>query len=135
MGLDERKEEGRKLRRKVTLHSLRRHAKGVISNQVNQDYSEWFLGHSKSPYYTLKDANKREIYASKVMKYLTFLDYTTLEATGKNIEAKLSEKEKEIQLLRKYQEMRDDAVNSLADQVTKLMQDLEELKKKEQYQR
>ena len=135
VGLDERKEEGRKLRRKVTLHSLRRHAKGVISNQVNQDYSEWFLGHSKSPYYTLKDANKREIYASKVMKYLTFLDYTTLEATGKNIEAKLSEKEKEIQLLRKYQEMRDDAVNSLADQVTKLMQDLEELKKKEQYQR
>ena len=69
------------------------------------------------------------------MKYLTFLDYTTLEATGKNIEAKLSEKEKEIQLLRKHQEMRDDAVNSLADQVTKLMQDLEELKKKEQYQR
>ena len=135
VGLDERKKEGRKLRRKVTLHSLRRHAKGVISNQVNQDYSEWFLGHSKSPYYTLKDANKREIYASKVMKYLTFLDYTTLEATGKNIEAKLSEKEKEIQLLRKYQEMRDDAVNSLADQVTKLMQDLEELKKKEQYQR
>ena len=135
VGLDERKEEGRKLRRKVTLHSLRRHAKGVISNQVNQDYSEWFLGHSKSPYYTLKDANKREIYASKVMKYLTFLDYTTLEATGKNIEAKLSEKEKEIQLLRKHQEMRDDAVNSLSDQVTKLMQDLEELKKKEQYQR
>jgi len=31
---------------------------------------------------------------------LTFLDYTTLEATGKNIESKLSEKEKEIQLLR-----------------------------------
>lgn len=45
IGLDERKEEGRKLRRKVTLHSFRRHVKGVISNQVNQDYSEWFLGH------------------------------------------------------------------------------------------
>jgi hypothetical protein len=30
------------------------------------------------------------------MKYLTFLDYTTLEATGKNIEAKLSEKDREI---------------------------------------
>ena len=24
--------------------------KTVISNQTNQDYSEWFLGHSKSPY-------------------------------------------------------------------------------------
>jgi hypothetical protein len=63
--------------------------KGVISNQVNQDYSEWFLGHSKSPYYTIKEQERREIYTTKCMKYLTFLDYTTLEATGKNIEAKL----------------------------------------------
>lgn len=129
VGLDQRKQEGRKLRRKVTLHSLRRHAKGVISNQVNQDYSEWFLGHSKSPYYTLKDTNKREIYASKVMKYLTFLDYTTLEATGKNIEAKLSEKEREIQLLRQKDSMNSDAIAGLSDQLTKVMQEIEILKK------
>lgn len=136
VGLNERKEEGRKLRRKVTLHSLRRHAKGVISNQVNQDYSEWYLGHSKSPYFTIKEAERRKMYADKVMRYLTFLDYSTLEAAGKSIESKLSEKEKEIQLLRKHQEMRDDAVSLLSDQVTKLMQDLEELKKeKEQFQR
>jgi hypothetical protein len=82
------------------LHSLRRFVKTVISDQTNTDYSEWFLGHNKSPYYTRKEPEKREIYASKCMKYLTFLDYSTLEATGKNIEAKLSEKEKEIQLLR-----------------------------------
>jgi hypothetical protein len=99
-GMAERKESGIQKRRRITLHSFRRHAKSVISNQVNQDYSEWFLGHSKSPYYTLKELERREIYATKCMKYLTFLDYTTLEATGKNIEAKLSEKEKEIQLLR-----------------------------------
>jgi hypothetical protein len=37
---------------------------------------------------------------TKCMKYLTFLDYTTLEATGKNIEAKLSEKDREIAGLR-----------------------------------
>jgi hypothetical protein len=46
------------------------------------------LGHNKSPYYTRKEPERREIYASKCMKYLTFLDYSTLEATGKNIEAK-----------------------------------------------
>ena len=34
------------------------------------------------------------------MKYLTFLDYTTLEATGKNIESKLTEKDNEIQSLK-----------------------------------
>jgi hypothetical protein len=31
------------------------------------------------------------------MKYLSFLDYATLEARGKNIEAKLYEREREIQ--------------------------------------
>jgi hypothetical protein len=72
--------------------------KTVISDQTNTDYSEWFLGHNKSPYYTKKEPERRESYATKCMKYLTFLDYTTLESTGKNIEAKLSEKEKEIQL-------------------------------------
>ena len=129
VGLNERKEEGRKLRRKVTLHSFRRHAKSVISNQTNSDYSEWYLGHSKSPYFSIKEAEKRKLYADKVMRYLTFLDYSTLEAVGKSIEAKLSEKEKEIQLLRKHQEIRDDALASLSDQVTIIMQEMEILKK------
>jgi integrase len=128
-GLDKRKEEGVQKRRKITLHSFRRFVKTVISDQTNQDYSEWFLGHSKSPYYTKKEYDRREIYATKCMKYLTFLDYTTLEATGKSIEAKLSEREREIQLLKKHQEIRDDALTSLSDQVTKLMQDMELLKK------
>jgi integrase len=98
VGMDERKEG--MLRRKVTLHSLRRHAKTVISDQTNQDYSEWYLGHAGSPYYTKKEADRRELYATKCMKYLTFLDYTTLETTGKNIESKLEEKDKEIEYLR-----------------------------------
>lgn len=132
VGLDERKEEGRKLRRKITLHSLRRHTKGIISNQTNSDYSEWYLGHSKSPYFTIKEAERRQLYADKVMKYLTFLDYSLLESAGRSVEAKLSEKEKEIQLLRKHQEIRDDAVSSLSDQVTKLMQEIEIMKRQKE---
>jgi integrase len=93
------RKEGMK-RRKITLHSPRRFVKTVISNQVSQDYSEWFLGHAKSPYYTIKVQSRREIYATKCMKYLTFLDYTTLETTGKNIEANLQEKDREIAGLR-----------------------------------
>lgn len=87
-------------RRKITLHSFRRFCKSVISNQVNQDYSEWFLGHNKSPYYTIKESERRRIYAEKCMKYLTFLDYTALDAAGKNVEVKLSEKDKEIESLK-----------------------------------
>jgi integrase len=127
-GLDERKETGIHKRRKITLHSMRRYVKSVISDQASQDYSEWYLGHSKSPYYTKKEPERREIYAIKCMKYLTFLDYTTIEATGKSIEAKLSEKEKEIQLLKKYQEVRDGALASLSDQVTRLIQEIEIIK-------
>jgi integrase len=93
-GLDGRKEEGIQRRRKITLHSFRRFVKTVTSDQANQDYSEWYLGHCKSPYYTKKEPEKREVYATKIMKYLTFLDYATLEVTGKNIEAKLSERER-----------------------------------------
>lgn len=94
VGLDQRKENVQR-RRKITLHSFRRFAKTVISDQVNQDYSEWFLGHSKSPYYTKKEPDRRQIYGTKCMKYLTFLDYETFEAQGKNIDAKLREKDRE----------------------------------------
>jgi integrase len=128
VGLDERK-DGKQRRRKITLHSFRRFVKTVISDQTNTDYSEWFLGHNKSPYYTKKEPERREIYATKCMKYLTFLDYTTLEATGKNIDAKLSEKEKEIQLLRQRDSVNTDAIANLSDQLMKLMVEVKELKK------
>ncbi|MFY9873332.1 MAG: tyrosine-type recombinase/integrase [Candidatus Nitrosopolaris sp.] len=98
--LDERKEGGKQKRRKITLHSFRRFTKSVISDQVNQDFSEWFLGHNKSPYYTKKEYERREIYATKSIKYLTFLDYTTLEARGKSIEANLREKDNEMQAMK-----------------------------------
>src|SRR4029078_10983788 len=114
VGLDVRK-EGRLRRRKITMHSLRRFVKTVISDQTNTDYSEWFLGHNKSPYYTKKEPQRREIYATKCMKYLTFLDYSTLETTGKNIEAKLSEKDKQIETLIKKQEHFELLIQSLID--------------------
>lgn len=114
VGLDSRK-EGKQRRRKITLHSLRRFVKTVISDQTNTDYSEWFLGHNKSPYYTRKEPQRREIYATKCMKYLTFLDYSTLETTGKNIEAKLSEKDKQIETLIKKQEHFEQLIQSLID--------------------
>ena len=51
--MDQRKESG--VRRKITLHSFRRWVKTVIATQTNTDYSEYFLGHSKSPYWTMKE--------------------------------------------------------------------------------
>jgi integrase len=126
-GLNERKEGMR--RRKITLHTLRRFTKTVISNQAGQDFSEMILGHKKSVYYTLREQDRREIYRSKCMSYLTFLDYTTLEATGKSIEAKLSEKEKEIQSLRERDTTNSDAIAELSSKLLEVMKEVADLKK------
>ena len=128
VNMDEKKEGGINNRKKITLHSFRRFVKTVISNQVGQDYSEWFLGHSKSPYWTLKEADRREIYATKCMKYLTFLDYTTLETTGKNIESKLLEKEREIRVLKERETHNSDAISMLSDKMNELIKEIEILK-------
>ncbi|MGH9953812.1 MAG: hypothetical protein ACRD5J_19520, partial [Nitrososphaeraceae archaeon] len=93
-GYGERKEG--MTRRKITLHSFRRFVKTTLSDCVGKEYSEWYLGHAKSGYYVSKPEARAATYAEKAMKYLTFLDYSTLEATGRNIEAKLQEKEQII---------------------------------------
>lgn len=98
-------------RRTISFHSLRRHAKTVISTQVNQDYSEWFLGHSdRSSYWAMKEAERKEIYLDKIMKYLTFLDYTTLKNSSRSIEAKLEEKDKSIADLTQRLKLSEDAM-------------------------
>ena len=107
-------------RRKITIHSLRRFVKTVISEQAGQDYSEFFLGHSKSPYWTMKEAKRREIYKTSIMKYLTFLDYQTLETTGKNIEVKLNEKDLEIQYLRQRDLKHENEMQSIRNQLDKM---------------
>jgi hypothetical protein len=128
-GMDQRKDSGVQRRRKVTLHSMRRFVKTVVSDQVNQDYSEWFIGHNKSPYYTKKEPERRELYSKKCMKYLTFLDYTTLENTGRNIETKLAMKDSEIEELR--QEMAEMQKNQIhhSEEWESVRRDMAEMKR------
>jgi len=117
-------------RRTISFHSLRRHAKTVISTQVNRDYSEWFLGHSDgSSYWAMKEAERKEIYLDRIMKYLTFLDYTTLENSGRSIEAKLEEKEKEIEYLREKDAAKDGTIGALSDKLIDLTNEFREFKK------
>jgi integrase len=117
-GLDETKEGMN--RRKISFHSLRRHAKSVISTQVSSDYSEFLLGHRHSPYWTIKETERKEIYTKKCMPYLTFLDYTALENTGKDIESKLEQKDKEIAFLREKDTRHSGSITDLSDQIMKM---------------
>lgn len=91
--------EDNQKRRKITLHSFRRFTKSTISDLGYSDYSEWFIGHSGSTYWRKKISEKAQLFR-KVEPYLTFLDYSELEAKGADIETKVEELKKEKQALR-----------------------------------
>jgi integrase len=119
-GLGDRKESTK--RRRVTFHSLRRFVKTTVSDsQAGSDYSEWFLGHKKNAYYVSKPTVRAEIYATKVMKYLTFLDYSTLKATGKTMEAKIDEMEREKQIMSQKHEQQIRELREDMDRVVKFL--------------
>ena len=57
------------------------------------------LGHSGSTYWNIEEDETKELYL-KCMKYLTFLDYETIEVVGADFESKLQERDKEIDQLK-----------------------------------
>jgi len=96
---DARKENSK--RRKITLHSFRRTAFSVINEQTNSEYANWFLGHNHSVYWTHKEQEKRDIYRTKCMPFLTIYQQTR----DNSIEAAYKEQNTELQILRKQIEI------------------------------
>jgi integrase len=115
-------------RRQITFHSFRRHVKTTISDLGYQDYSEWFISHSGSTYWRKKESEKAEIF-KKIEPYLTYLDYTTLERKGADVQSKVDVLELENQKLRHSDQLKEDALATLSDQVMKLMVEVQELKR------
>jgi hypothetical protein len=126
----------------VTLHSLRRFAKTVIANQTSTDYSEWFLGHKKSPYFVQKERERRMMYATKCMPFLTFTDYSRLEqdATVKQSELdslmmKDMDKDRQIEELKQRLQVKDREIELLkrrdtsnTDRLSNLETELQDVK-------
>jgi integrase len=84
-------------RRKITLHSFRRLAFSTINEQTNSEYANWYLGHHHSVYWTHKEEERREIYRTKCMPFLTIYQ----ETRDNIIENALREKDITIKLLTK----------------------------------
>jgi integrase len=123
-GLDGKKESSR--RGRVTFHSFRRNVKTTISNsQAGSDYSEWFLGHRKNSYYVNKPEVRAEIYANKCMQHLTFLDFDVLKATGRNIEARVEQVEKEKQIANQKHEAEINALHERIDRMDRIIKLIE----------
>lgn len=121
--------EDSRRRRKITLHSFRRFVKSTISDLGYSDYSEWFIGHSGSTYWRKKESEKVELFR-KVEAYLTFLDYTELEARGVDMQSRLEAKEKDILALKHQDGVNTDAIANLSDQVIRLANELREVRRR-----
>ena len=80
-------------------------------------------------YYNTKEQERREIY-KKCMKHLTFLDYPTVEAVGKDFESKLQERDQEIKQLNRRLEIVEEMKNHLKGVTLDKLQVIELMEKK-----
>jgi integrase len=124
------REDGNEKRREITLHSFRRFVKTMISDLGYQDFSEYFIGHSGSTYWTKKDSEKAEIFR-KIEPYLTFLNVHQLERQGADIQSRVDELEELNQSLRERDKTKDDAIEQLSDQLMMLTVRLQEIERKQ----
>ncbi|MDQ6864650.1 MAG: hypothetical protein M3044_12595 [Thermoproteota archaeon] len=124
------REDGNRRRRQISLHSFRRFVKTTISDLGYADFSEWFIGHSGSTYWTKKDSEKAEIFR-KVEPYLTFLNVHQLERQGADIQSKVQELEQLNESMRDRDKMKDDAIAHLSDQLIALTTRLDSIERRQ----
>jgi integrase len=125
------REDGNQRRREITLHSLRRFVKTTISDLGYADFSEWFIGHSGSTYWTKKDSEKAEIFR-KIEPYLTFLNIPQLERQGADMKTRVEELETVNQSLRNRDKLKDDAIAQLSDQIMALSTRLQQIERRQE---
>ena len=123
------REDDNPRRREITIHSFRRFVKTTISDLGYADFSEWFIGHSGSAYWTKKDMEKAEIFR-KIEPYLTFLNIPQLERQGADIQSKVEELEALNQSMRDRDKLKDDAIAHLSDQLIALTARLDSIERR-----
>jgi integrase len=124
------REDGNQRRRQITLHSFRRFVKTTISDLGYADFSEWFIGHAGSTYWTKKDSEKAEIFR-KIEPYLTFLNIPQLERQGADIQSKVEELKQLNQAMSDRDKLKDDAIAHLSDQLIALTARLDSMEKRQ----
>lgn len=72
-----------KRRRMITLYSFRRFVETTIEDHTSANFADYILGHKKSPYYSKKEPERRQLYYDKCEAHLTYLDYNALEKAAK----------------------------------------------------
>lgn len=117
--LDKRRRGEGIQRREISFHTFRDYVKTRVAIHTNSDFSEWVLGHSGSTYWNTDDEVTRELYI-KCMKFLTFLDYPTVETVDKDYESKLKQRDEEITKLQQRDVQRQKELNDVTKDLLKL---------------
>lgn len=115
---DDRK-DGVENRRKITLYSFRRYVKTTTEDLAGHSFSEYMLGHKKSPYYVKKEPERRAMYKEKCEMHLTYLDYEPLEQHNKSMESTIEELKARVEKTEKgygkYRESQKKMLSSIID--------------------
>jgi len=79
----------------LTFHRLRAFVFSTISGLGDTECANWLIGHANSTYYRRSEKDKKDAFA-KVEPYLTFLDITSLEARGADIQSQIEQKDLQL---------------------------------------
>ena len=85
----------------------------IINENTNSEFANYYLGHHHSVYWTHTEKERRNLYRTKCMPFLTIYQDTRDDT----IETALKEKNTEIQLLRRQIEI----IRNDQEQVRKLL--------------
>jgi integrase len=112
-------ENSQNRRRKITFHSIRRMVKSVISDLGLEQYSEIYIGHhSKSTYYRISQADRIKLFR-KIEPSLTYLDISSLERHGNDMQTRLEVMEREnMEIKGKYEQ----DIKSMQDKMNHIME-------------
>ena len=105
---------------------MRRTCFSIINENTNSQFADWFLGHHHSVYWTHNEEEKRNIYRTKCMPFLTIYQDTR----NNTIENTLKEKDREIALLKRDMNDMRDEWHALLSEPEKFMAMLQEGRRK-----
>jgi integrase len=83
----------------ITFHSCRRYVYTTVDNLGLNQFAEYYIGHSNSPYWSKPEEEKVETFR-KIEPYITFLDVASLEAKGADMHTKLEQSEEQVRAMR-----------------------------------
>jgi integrase len=98
IGLSDRNAESK--RHEITLHSFRRFVYSTMEKLGNIEFANYQIGHANSTYWRVTPEERLETF-KKFESYLTYLDYSKLEAKGADVETKLDEKDQQMAAMQK----------------------------------